>query len=351
MALQVEWKLIIASFGTGLLASCVIVWNFLFNALFSFEAYTNWQSILYVWSLPGIQLISVFCTVKVNYKNLYWLCIFNQAVAFVCFLCWSLNWRPGISMPVLYVINLFTLIIWLFVSYNVIYLCPEIYHKYFELGFFLSLVFHYCLTQFELYLTTIMFIPFFVYMSMGYLAFLYVQSHDLFLAGKARCKPIFFTSSQKYIVYTAWQVLNAIGPQLFLLWCLNTAIIAICVPLNMFTNAFLSLYNYIFIFYVGNFCCGSLMIKRGHVMALVYAVVIGSIATVLFVAKDSLSGEVMVSLLALLFIFYFHANACIHFVIRNKLSRNITTPRLILNLCFLSNATLEIALLIANKFL
>lgn len=348
---DVEWKMLLSAFGMGLLASCPIIWCFLFSSLFSFAVYPTWQSYLYVWSMPFFQVLAIFCVLRISSKHLYWFCIFNQCASFFCLLCFSKNWAPNISLPVLFTINAPVLFIWLIASFDVVYLCPEIYHRYFEMGFFFSLLLHYVIVQSEMYLTNVAFVPFFAFLCIGLSAFMFTKNHDLYLAGKMRCKPIFHTRSKPYIVYNVFQILDIVGIELFILFILNIAMIAICISLSLFTNVFLGMHNYVYIFYVGNFCCGSLMLFRGVLMVYVYSILGAVLTTVLIVYSSSFPGTLATCLLTLLFICYFHANSSMYYVIRRKLNRSITTPRLILNIILLTNAMLQVSLLVTNKFL
>ncbi|ABB22277.1 hypothetical protein OvHV-2gp57 [Ovine gammaherpesvirus 2] len=351
MAGEVEYRLIGASFAMGLLAACPIVWNYIFATVFTFATHSNWQSVLYTWFLPGVQIASIFCVVRFNFRGLTWLYLFNFFVAFFCFLSWSLSWSVQIVMPVLFVVNMCTLMIWLLVCSDVIYLCPEIYHKYYELGFLVALVVHYCLNQFELYLTNVMFIPFFACMFLGYVGFVNVIKHNVYALGKMRCKPIYYTKASKYITLTAWQVIDVALLELVLLWMLLLAMGAACIGLKLFTEVFEGAPNYMYLLLVGNFCCGSLMVCRGYIMTLVYTLV-GAASFFFVLFGGYLVGrEKMLMLTTLMFYCYFHANACLFHRIRKKMNRCVTTPRFILNICLLFNALLELTMLTANKLI
>ncbi|AAC58105.1 ORF58 [Alcelaphine gammaherpesvirus 1] len=349
MTKSVDYQLIAATFSTGLLASSSIVWSYIFATVFSFSSMLTWQSVLYVWSLPIVQLAAIFCAVRVNFSRLGLLLLLNCGIAFLSFISWSLNWSISVLVPGLFVINFLSLMIWLIVCFDVVYLCPEIYHKYFELGFLASLTIHYCFNQFEIYLTNVMFAPFFICMLFGYIGFSHVWRHDMYIFGKMRCKPIYYTKRAKYIAFSAWQIMDVALFELICLWFLLLAMAAGCIALVMFSEVFLGVSTYLYLFMVGNFCCGSLIIYRSYVMTAVYSVV-SLTAFFLILMGGYLFTKAQLSMLAaVMFFCYFHANGCLLYRIKKKLHRNITTPRFILNVCMLLNALLEITVLLAQK--
>ncbi|AIA62095.1 orf58 [Alcelaphine gammaherpesvirus 2] len=351
MTKEVDYQLIAATFSTGLLASSPIIWSYIFATVFSFSSLLNWQSVLYVWSLPIVQIATIFCVIKVNLNRLGSLLVFNSGLSFLCLISWSLNWSISVAVPVWFVVNLLALTVWLIVSFDVVYLYPEIYHKYFELGFLTSLTIHYCLNQLELYLTNVMFVPFFLCLFFGYIGFSHICRHDLYALGKMRCKPIFYTKRAKYIAFSACQIMDVALFEMLCLWFLLLAMAAGCVALTIFSEVFLGISSYFYLFMVGNFCCGSLIIYRGYVMTVVYSVISLSAFFLILMGGYLFSKEHLSVLMAVMFFSYFHANGCLLYRIKKKLHRNITTPRFLLNVCLLLNAFLEITVLLTQKLM
>ncbi|ARW78120.1 envelope protein UL43 [Common bottlenose dolphin gammaherpesvirus 1 strain Sarasota] len=342
------------SFLSGGLAAAPIVWTFIFSTLLSFDFFRTWQSELYTWSVVYVQILALLFCASPRYlpasRYLVPMCMINVALTILCMLCWTLVVAPRYTIPALFVTNAIALTCWVRTTAEVVYICPDIYRRCYELGMLCSVVLYYAIVDTNLYTTTLFMVPFMLSLPAGLFAIRQIQLHEVYQVGLERCAAVYIHgASDKYVFYGPVTVAAIIKNDIFALAFMTICCITGIISLAIFTPIMFGLRAYLFVFCFGHSYCGGFMVYRGRIMAAVYLAAAMGLLVCFHVWYPVMSIRVSYAMVFIFFILYFNAAASLLYVIRTKISRCINMPLVLLGLSMFCNFAISVTFITTNK--
>lgn len=338
----------------GTLSSTPFLWCFIFGVLFSYDYFETWQSVLYTWSIVAINAIIFFsCFIPKNIplkRYLGFLCAFNILVTFSSILCWNFSILPEYAVPALFIANAVTLAWWVRAAADAVYICPDIYQKWYELGILLATVIYYMLIICNIYKTSVFMLPFTVFLVGGFFSLRQIQHHSVYHVGLERCLAIFTSgNTKKYVVYGFSTVTCMIKNELFIFVWLTIGCIGGVCSLGLLTSVFKGMKSYLYIFCFGQICCGGAMIFRNYVMTIIYTVISYALLLCIHIFYAELPNYIVTVLITFYFFAHFNSTASVLYSMQHKLSRCINMPRIIIALVMFCNILIAVTVLTLNK--
>ncbi|AAC95582.1 orf 58 [Ateline gammaherpesvirus 3] len=345
------WILNLRSLCLGALAATPFIWCFIFKSLFTFSIFTSWQLNIFYWAVFGVHVtILGYCYITFTKQWSYYI----EALGITCFFVTMLTffishfkWASLYTLPFVFVLNCIFLSLWVPITYDIVYLCPFITYKYYELGFLNAMLFYYWMVANRMYVSGIFMCPFVLFLGMGIFALKNFYEHPVFEYILLTCKPI-FTENNKYKTngteVNMKHVFYNLGAAMFLLAVEFATLVSILQRLDIFVG----MQNYLFLLFVSMLCCCVFSVPSNAICIMVetFAVVIIIVIHVLInkIPVSILGGLVVVAALLMC-----QAIGCQIEIRRTKLVRDVGGPKLCLILCTICNIVVSVALMCCNK--
>ncbi|QFN51676.1 ORF 58 [Macacine gammaherpesvirus 5] len=341
------------SFMSGTVSASPFILCFIYHSLYFVEPLISVENIIFSWGAVGLHgLLLLFCIFGLP----AWL---SRQVDVPCTIsaflitAGSMASTLGVDLPWVYV-SIFVgsclcLLLCVVAANDVVYLCPTIAHRYYELGFLAAFSVYYFLVLKNLFLAPVFLLPLVAFIVGGVCSLRALRSHPLYEAGLQRRHAIFSLTSRRYITYSIKQALEVCGWDFYLVTVLIGGAAAGTLSVGLTTPLLLGLVHYFFVFHVGLFCCLGLVF-RSNVLALVYvlaAAVLLTLTHVLGPGTHNLFTRVCVFTVFLLTMF--GAIGCELQIIRKKLQRAANSPRIVLGVCACGNLLMAVVFFSLNK--
>nr|CAC84355.1 hypothetical protein [Saimiriine gammaherpesvirus 2] len=346
-----QWILNIRASCLGALAATPFIWCFIFKSLFTFSIFTSLQMSIFYWAVLGAHVtILCYCYITFTKEWSYYIealgitCLF---LTMLTFFISHLMWAPLYTLPFVFVLNCICLSLWVPITYDIVYLCPFITYKYYELGFLNAMLLYYVMVVNRMYLSVIFMCPFVLFLGMGVFALKNFHEHPVFENILITCKPI-FTAKNKYKTkgteVNMKLVVHNLGAVLFLLAVEFASVVSVVQRLDIFVG----MQNYLFLLFVSMLCCCMFSLPSNAICVVLetFAVVI---MIVIHVLIDKLPISIIGGLLIIVILLMCQAIGCQIEIIRTKLAGDVGGPKLCLFLCTVCNIVVSVALTCCNK--
>lgn len=346
-----EWRLLLASLATGMLAATPYAWNMIYYALYTWTINHTVENYLVIGLLICNHVISLILSYLPLGKHINKIL---PALATICLLFilsyGVLNYfgqLPSCVVFVSFALTSLTLSLWTPITFQIISILPTIYQQYYSLGFLINLILYYGLTAKRLYTLTVFWVPFVLAITIGIYGLNHIRSSSVFFVGLQKRKSIFVCMSSKYMIFPLSKAISIIRAEIFLVVWIIIGLVATIVSFSCFTEAFSGLNKYLFLFTSGAIWCSGYS-RPSKAMTLVF-VSIAAILTALtftFLTRDiHFQGIGALSTIILLF----HALGCELEAMKKKLRKGINGPKILYSLIVFINLCVAITLIILNK--
>ncbi|ALE14773.1 ORF58 [Felid gammaherpesvirus 1] len=344
-------KTALASFLMGSLCSTMFLWCYIFVSLFTFTFFLSVMSHIYseyILVLYAHLMIICFCdfSKKLNQilPTLGWISVIVTVLAFS--FCYY-NIIPDYTLPCIFIINAFLLSFWVPGTVEVIYLCQNVVHHYFEMGFYFAVIVYHGLVTIGAFETAIFLIPFCFFICVGVHAFCYFKNSIEYFNALDKRKAIFICGGDKYITFKFYEVLHLIFVEiltsLFLCTGMNIAIAATAT----YTTVFHVLGNYVYLMYFGTFCCGWISIPNRAISCTFTAANIVLIISLFMIEYDAYTSTFI---FLISFFCYTSALNCELAILLKKLDRAVNAPKFFLFFRILCNFIVSVNLTLQKIF-
>ncbi|AJE29714.1 ORF58 [macacine gammaherpesvirus 12] len=341
------------AFMCGTVAAAPFILCFIYHALYFLEPLVSVENVIFSWGAVGLHGLLLL------------LCIFGLpawlpqhvdvpcTISAILVIGGSMASTLGVELPwvhvSIFVASCLCLLLCVVVANDVVYLCPTIAHRYYELGFMGAFTVYYFLVLKNLFLAPAFLLPLVAFIVGGVCSLRALRSHPLYEAGLQRRHAIFSLTSRRYITYSIKQALEVCGWDFYLVTVLIGGTAAGILSVGLTTPLLFGLIHYFFVFHVGLFCCLGI-VYRSHVLTLLYvlaAAVMLTLTHVLGPGVHNLFTRVCVFTVFLLLMF--GAVGCELQIIRKKLQRAANSPRILLGVCACGNLLMAVVFFSLNK--
>lgn len=269
----------------GFLSATPIMWCCLFLQKFSYEILLNWQTHLYRCGF-FLTYICIFAYSFINFRKQKWLvplyALLSTCVG-ITLIFYFIYLPEDYEMvdPALFLINMCLLSAWPKVSFDLVYTCPFMYRRLFELGSLLG-IFIQALISYDAdnVNATLNVLPILLSIAFGYNAIFFITKNKIYLKGLERYRTIFFRRGE-FKNLNFYEIITACKNNIFWIMLTTMVLIAMITALSLKTTIFIAVTNGVFMLFAGLLFTGSLYIGTHHIIT--YVIYVGMVLSFLLI--------------------------------------------------------------------
>ncbi|AAK95426.1 BMRF2 [Macacine gammaherpesvirus 4] len=328
-------------FCLGLLASTPFVWCFVFANLLSLEIFSPWQTHVYRLGFPAACLLSVLWTLvpaKRAVRAVKPAILLNISSAVLFFALRVYSTSVWVSAPCLFLVNLPLLCLWPRLAIEIVYLCPAIHQRFFELGLLSACtVFALSVVSRALEVSAVFMSPFFIFLALGSGSLAGARRNLIYTTGLERRRSI-FCSRGEHAVASLKETLRRCPWDLLAISASTILVVCVMIVLHLHTGVFFGISRYLTLFLYGAMASGGLYLGHSIITVCAMATLCILTAVAVYFFHEAL-GPLGTSVLFIsVFVYYFSAVAALSAAMRHKLKKFVNGPlvhlRVVYMCCF-----------------
>ncbi|AZB49229.1 BMFR2 [Phascolarctid gammaherpesvirus 1] len=352
----IEIKLIIHSFLVGCLCSCPIITCILLAAFPGNQLFLP-SEIIFSWILIGFQI----CMLLLSFKwptttDLSFLSIVDplcHILLLFTFISPDLAANIPYATPILSLLTTSALAMINTMSYQLVYLCPDIYQRYYELGLLVSSLTYTYITRLNWVSSVSTLIPFYIFFHLGLHSLRALSDHPVLQKAIARCKTYSGGICKNRACSSSLTSLSVeCLTEVFLVLAFLSLALLTVTTLD-YSRGLRPAGDLCFLVYIGNFCLMGLMVFRGSKTGMCFVFPMAAVVVLLHL-YTTISPGIQDCLLNGLYLLFFNAIGYQLYSIRVKSNHNILCPRFTLMISLVTNIAVtlpQLVLLTVRKYL
>nr|QAQ84699.1 BMRF2 [human gammaherpesvirus 4] len=328
-------------FCLGLLASTPFIWCFVFANLLSLEIFSPWQTHVYRLGFPTACLMAVLWTLvpaKHAVRAVTPAIMLNIASALIFFSLRVYSTSTWVSAPCLFLANLPLLCLWPRLAIEIVYICPAIHQRFFELGLLLACtIFALSVVSRALEVSAVFMSPFFIFLALGSGSLAGARRNQIYTSGLERRRSIFCARGD-HSVASLKETLHKCPWDLMAISALTVLVVCVMIVLHLHAEVFFGLSRYLPLFLCGAMASGGLYLGHSSIIACVMATLCTLTSVVVYFLHETLGPLGKTVLFISIFVYYFSGVAALSSAMRYKLKKFVNGPlvhlRVVYMCCF-----------------
>lgn len=293
----------------GFLAATPMMWCCMFLQMFSFNILVSWTTHVYRCGFIMVYAF-IFLHTFVNHRIHRW----TPAVFLICsilltcgFLVYTLYFPPrAVVHTIIFFLGLFLMSAWPKISFDLVYLCPFMYQRLFELGSLIGMCVQVLVTfDSNFKQSPIYFLPIMLAFALGYHAICVTRQSPIYLKGLERCRTI-FQRNGKFIKIELCEVLRMCKTSILVMALSTLSLIITTAILHFRTSIFYGTANAAFLVYIGFFFVSGLYSGTSYAYLLVNAVGMAFSFMMIYAYSDTLH-PTLIAMFLFLYIFMYYS--------------------------------------------
>ncbi|AZB49156.1 BMFR2 [Vombatid gammaherpesvirus 1] len=343
----VEIKFILHAFLVGCLSSCPLITCLLFASSPAYQK-SLFQTLIFSWILLGFQVFMFILSFKwPKTSDLSFISTLDPICHILLLATFLVAEFPSISyimIPSLTFITTSILSMINIMSYQLIYLCPDIYQRYYELGLLTSGLTYTYLLHLGWAKSSVSLVLLFLVFHAGIHSLNAIATHNIFKKALTKCKNNKNICKSPHKTSTIGGMYHNCMVEIWL------TVFFLCITVGT-----VSTFDYrkglrppgelCYLIYIGNFCLTGIMLFRGVKTSVLFIIPMAIIACLLHLNIE-MTRAVQNCLLNCIYLFFFNAIGYQFYSIRLKAKHNIICPRFTLMLALITNIAVTVPQLV-----